>query len=139
MLQEVTLSSAGMEAHNLSMLPATTPGAAMLNGTINGFHSDSHFRGGTKWSRNRNQKVYCFQGRLLCLLVQTYPEASTNEPNKGCTSILQIFSLVWRIYGAPESCSQTLLTIPRATSRPHHSCHFTMFYLAQWRNYNSFL
>lgn len=49
-LQKVTLSSAGMEAHDLIMFPATTPGTAMLNGPMDGFHSDSHFRGETKWS-----------------------------------------------------------------------------------------
>lgn len=69
-----------------------------------------------RWSRNGYQKVSCTQGRLLCPLVQTHPKASTNEPKKCCTSVLQIFSLVWKIYVALESCSQSLLTIPIAAS-----------------------
>lgn len=50
-----------------------------------------------------------------------------NEPNKCCTSVLPIFSLVWKIYVAPESCSRNVLTVPIALHSPTNAVTLLCF------------
>lgn len=101
------------DALKLSVLPATTPGAAMFNGPMDNLRNDSHFRDGLGMGTRKYPALRAGCSVVLSKHTQKHPQMN---PKKCCTSVLQIFSLVWKIYVALESCSQSLLTIPIAAS-----------------------